>query len=79
MGSRSDAIQTFRRETRGIVNRFLLHQLSFPNCVESLAAAHARLLPRLAQGDIEELRAVMLANNDQVIAEMTRRSLGTDN
>ena len=38
--------------------------------MESLAAAHARLLPRLAQGDIEELRAVMLANNDQVMAAL---------
>jgi DNA repair protein RadC len=72
-------MQIFRRETRGIVNRFLLHQLSFPHCVESLAAAHTRLLPRLAQGNIEELRVLMLSNNDRVMAEMTRRTLGTDN
>lgn len=75
----SDATQTFRRETGGIVNRFLLHQLSFPYCVESLDAAHSRLLPRLTPSDMEALRVLMLANNERVMEEMTRRTRGTDN
>ena len=73
------AMQTFRRETRGIVNRFLLHQLSFPHCIEALAAAHLRLIPRLVPEDIEKLRVLMLTNNERVMAEMTRRTLGTAN
>lgn len=72
-------MQNFQRETRGIVDRFLLHQLSFPHCIDALAAAHLRLIPRLAPGDVEDLRVLMLANNERVMAEMTRRSLGTDN
>jgi len=72
-------METFRRETKGIVNRFLLHQLSFQHCIDALAAAHLRLIPRLVPGDIEPLRVVMLANNERVMAEMTRRTLGTEN
>ena len=75
----SIAMQTFRRETRGIVNRFLLHQLSFPRCIDALAAAHLRLVPGLVAGDVEELRLLILANNDRVMAEMSRRSLGPNN
>jgi hypothetical protein len=75
----SDVMQTFRRETRVILNRFLLHQLSFPHCIDALADAHLRLVPRLAPEAIEELRVLMLANNELVMVEMTRRSLGTDN
>ena len=74
-----DAMQTFRRETRGIINRFLLHQLSFPNCIANLDAAHTRLLARLTPEDKEELRVLMLANNERVMAEMTRRTLGIVN
>jgi hypothetical protein len=72
-------MQTFRCETRVIVNRFLLHQLSFPHCIDALAAAHIRLLPNFLPGDMEELRILMLSNNDRVMAEMTRRSLSTNN
>jgi hypothetical protein len=75
----SDVMQTFRRETRIIVNRFLLHQLSFPHCIDAVAAAHLRLIPRLTPGDIEELRVLMLANNERIMVEMARRSLGTEN
>ena len=40
-------MQAFKRECRGIVNRFLLHQLSFPHCIVGLNGALMKLTPRL--------------------------------
>jgi hypothetical protein len=57
-----------------IIRRFLLRQLSFPNCIAALDAALAGVLPRLKPEQLDEVRAVMLANNGRVMDEMARRS-----
>jgi hypothetical protein len=72
-------VEVYKTETREVVRRFLAQQLSFPNCVAALDAALAGLLPRLKPEELDEARAVMLANNDRVMEEMARRALGKTN
>jgi hypothetical protein len=72
-------MEVYKRETQEIIRRFLLRQLSFPKCIAALDAALAGLLPRLQPQELDEVRAVMLANNETVMAEMARRSLGSSN
>jgi hypothetical protein len=63
----------YKSESRTLVRRFRYHQISFPLCISYLDAALARFIPRLKAGDIDELRAVMLANNEAVMKEAERR------
>jgi hypothetical protein len=70
----STAMEVYKRETQAIVGRFLSHQLSFPDCVVAQHSALARLLPTLEREQFDEVRVVMLANNDTVMDEMARRS-----
>ena len=66
-------MEVYKRETEEIIRRFLKRQLSFPDCVAALDAALAGLLP-LEPSQYDEVRAVMLANNDIVMDEMARRT-----
>jgi len=70
----STAMEVYKKETQDVVGRFLSHQLSFPDCVVALHSALARLLPTLDREQFDEVRVVMLANNDTVMDEMARRS-----
>jgi len=70
----STALEVFKRETHEIVGRFLSHQLGFPDCITALHSALARLLPTLEPEQFDEVRVVLLANNDAVMDEMARRS-----
>ncbi len=72
-------MEVYKRETREVIGRFLLRQLSFPNCIAALDAALAGLLPRLQPEQLDEVRAVMLVNNETVMAEMARRAQGNRN
>ena len=67
-------MEVYKRETQEVVRRFLLGQLSFPKCVAGLDAALADLLPRLTPEKFDEVRAVMLANNDIIMDDMARRN-----
>jgi hypothetical protein len=67
-------VEVYKRETREAIRRFLLHQLAFPNCIAALNTALADVLPRLKPEQLDELRALMLANNEKVMAEMARRN-----
>jgi hypothetical protein len=69
-------MEVYKRETKAMVNRFLRHQLNFASCISGLDAALVRFIPRMHPGDLEELRAVMLANNERVMKEMENRPLG---
>lgn len=71
-------MEVYKRETREVIGRFLLRQLSFPNCIAGLDAALAGLLPRLQPEQLDEVRAVMLVNNETVMAEMARRAQGRE-
>jgi hypothetical protein len=41
-------MEVYKRETRNVIDRFLGHRLSFPDCIAALDAALAGLIPRLA-------------------------------
>jgi len=66
-------METYEHETRAVIERFLRHELSFPECIAALDAALAELIPRLAGEQLGPLRALMLANNEIVMKEMERR------
>jgi hypothetical protein len=66
-------MEVYKRKTREIVRSFLRHQRSFPDCITALDVALADLIPRLKDGQIAQLRALMLANNETVMKELERR------
>jgi hypothetical protein len=66
-------MEAYGRETNSIVQRFLHNQLPFDACIYSLDAALVRFIARMKPEQLDELRAVMLANNERVMDEMTRR------
>jgi hypothetical protein len=68
-------VEVYKRETREVIRRFLLRQLSFPNTIAALDASLAGLLPRLQSEQFDEVRAALLANNETVMDEMQRRGL----
>jgi hypothetical protein len=67
-------VEVYKRESRDVIRRFLLRQLSFPNCIAALDAALAGVLSRLKPEQLDEVRAVVLANNATVMEDMARRS-----
>jgi len=69
----STAVEVYKRETREIINRFLDHRLSFPDCIGALEAALADGIPRMKDTQLPEIRALMLSNNDIVMKEMEKR------
>ena len=66
-------MEVYKNETGEIVNRFLRHQLRFSECIAALDAALAGLIPNLKREQLPELRAIMLVNDERVMAEMERR------
>ena len=66
-------MEVYKRKTARIVRSFLRHQRSFPDCIAALDAALADLIPRLKDGQLAHLRALMLANNETVMKELERR------
>ena len=66
-------MEVYKRETREVIRRFRHHQLSFPKCIAGLDAALAGVLPRLKPEHLDELRDLMLMNNEVVMEEMGRR------
>ena len=66
-------MEVYKSETREVIMRFFDHKLSFPECIAALDAALADLVPRLQDGQLPTLRAVMLTNNEIVMKEMERR------
>lgn len=66
-------VQVYERETQKVIERFRAHKLTSPECIAAMDAALARLIPRLSDGHLASLRALMLANNEAVVREMARR------
>jgi hypothetical protein len=71
-------MEVYKSETREVIERFLRHELSFPDCIAALDAALADLIPRLNSEQLDSLRALMLANNEIVMKEMERRGPPAD-
>jgi len=59
------------------VRRFRYRQLSFATCISRLDAALVRFMLRMKIEDRDELRAVMLANNEAVMKEVAERGART--
>ena len=72
-------MEVYKRETQEVVRRFLLRRVGFSECVAALDAALAGLLPKLTPEQFDEVRAVMLSNNDRVMDEMARRAANKPN
>ena len=66
-------MELYTRQTKALVNRFIKKQITFDACIYSLDAALVRFIARMKPDQLEGLRAVMLANNEAVMAEMARR------
>ena len=66
-------MDVYERDTQAVIDRFLHHEISFPDCIASLDAALADFIPRLTSEQLTPLRALMLANNEIVMKEMERR------
>jgi len=66
-------MKVYERETEAVLDRFLHHKLSFPECIAALDAALADFIPRMTGDQIARVRIVMLANNEIVVKEMKRR------
>ena len=66
-------VQVYEHETQTIIERFLAHRLTTPECIAALNAALARLSPKLSDGHLASARALMLANNEAMMREMWRR------
>jgi hypothetical protein len=66
-------MEIYKSETQAVIERFLRHELSFPDCIAALDAALAEFIPRLTGEQLAPLRALMLANNETVMKEMERR------
>jgi hypothetical protein len=67
-------VEVYKSETKEVMNRFLHRRLKFPDCISALDAALAGLIPRLYAEQHDELRTVMLTNNEIVMKEMEKRS-----
>lgn len=62
-------VEVCKLEVREVIRRFLLHPLSESN--------RPRCLPRVQPEQLDEVRALMLANNEKVMAEMARHASET--
>ena len=67
-------MEVYKSETKEVLNRFLHRRLKFPDCISALDAALGGLIPRLQPEQLDELRTVMLPNNEIVMKEMEKRS-----
>jgi len=66
-------MEVYKRETEEIIRRCKNGKLSFPDCMAALDAALAGTIPDLTAAEIDDLRAVMMSNNETVMSEMERR------
>jgi hypothetical protein len=68
-------VNLYKKETEAVVNRFLQHQLSFPDCIAALDSALFRVVSRMQPEDLGAIRTMMLTNNDTVMTEMEQRPI----
>jgi hypothetical protein len=66
-------MEVYRKQTRKIIERFLVRKIAFPECISALNHALARRIQTLLPEELLNLRAVMLANNETVMKEMEKR------
>lgn len=67
-------MEVYKSETREVIGRFLHYRLNYANCICSLDAAVAALIPRLQCKDLPVLRGLMVVDHEKVMKEMKRRA-----
>jgi hypothetical protein len=73
IGAYSRLMEVYRKQTRKIIDSFLGRKIAFPECIAALNHALARRIQTLLPGELLNLRAVMLTNNETVMKEMEKR------
>jgi hypothetical protein len=66
-------MEAHKKRTREVIERFLNHRLSFPDCIAALDAALADFMPRMTKEQLAPARSLMFSNNEIVMREMERR------
>jgi hypothetical protein len=66
-------MEAYEHKTRDIIESFLSHRITFPQCTAALNAALTALIPTLEGKQLPRLRAVLVANNETVMQAMKRR------
>lgn len=66
-------MDAYEQTTREIVSKFIRCKSSYADCISDLDAALTNLVPRLVDGQLAELRVMMLANVFRVNYEMAQR------
>lgn len=67
-------MEVYKNETQEVIKRFLDHRLDYRDCICSLDAALAALIPRLQCEELPVLRELMSFNREMVSAELKRRA-----
>ena len=70
-------MESYEHETKQVIEEFLADKISFFECIAALDAALASIMPLLTGEKTDNVRALMLANNETVIKEMERRGKST--
>ena len=65
-------MDAYEHKTRDIIELFLSHRISLPQCTAALNAALAALIPTLKAEQLPRLSAVLLANKDMLAKEEWR-------
>ncbi len=71
--SSSIAVDAFKRETHELIEQFLDHRLTYPQCLFALDATFASLRPSPTAEELSSLRSLISANYELVMQEMERR------
>ena len=66
-------MEAYTTNTRRIVDRFVHHKITFPECIVAIDAALPRIFKKIDSGQLPSLRAVMLTNNARIMEEMEIR------
>jgi hypothetical protein len=67
------SLENFKLETLRIVDRFLRGRIDLAEYIAATDRSLASAMPRLTDGDLPQLRGLLLGNNDIVMEEMLRR------
>ena len=67
-------MEVYKNETREVIKRFRDHRLNYRECICSLDAAVAALIPRIQCEELPVLRELMALNREMVMAECRRRT-----
>jgi hypothetical protein len=67
-------MEAYKHESEEFIQRFLERKISFSQCVTSLNAAFADILPRSNSRELDSLRVLLMAADDRLREEMSRRA-----